>query len=173
MLWDKAQITNNVIKFINNISSVDPQVLEINDWTSFIMDFSRVSFNKNLIKSNHRKCQGILQLRQQFGSRFHDAFQLGLWVPWNDQGWFYCVEIYEEKIEKERTNHEQFEDIIGLIRGIIIFKKLSNDFTFLSILKTIQRNLPLACYDLYTELDIMGNKMLSYKIPQGDDWKRI
>jgi hypothetical protein len=43
----------------------------------------------------------------------------------------------------------------------------------LSTLKNIQKNLRPPCYELYMGLDIEGCNMSSYKILEGNDWKRI
>jgi hypothetical protein len=51
---------------------------------------------------------------------------------------------------------------------IIIHEKLFNDFMLLIILKNILKKLHLTCFDLYTELDIVEQKMLGYKIPEGN-----
>ena len=65
------------------------------------------------------------------------------------------MENYEEAFEKKRSNHEQFDDATGPIMGIIIHEKLFNNFMLLIILKNILKKLPLTCYDIYTELDIV------------------
>jgi len=59
------------------------------------------------------------------------------------------IENCEKIIEKKKSNHEQFDDATGPIRGMVIYDKLSHDFMLLNILKNIQENLPRAYYDLY------------------------
>jgi hypothetical protein len=76
-------------------------------------------------------------------------------------------------LEKERSNHEQFQDVIGHVKGKIIYEKLFKDFLLLYTLMKIQRRLPPANFDVFTQLEIATRKMIAVKISDGDEWQHI
>jgi hypothetical protein len=84
------------------------------------------------------KCNDVLKFVEEFKNKFAEAFELGLPPPWNSKRWFYSNERYEEFINIKRNNHEQFNNVNGPIRGIIIYFKNFKDFILLCIITYLE-----------------------------------
>jgi hypothetical protein len=83
--------------------------------------------------------------------------------------WFYPTDKYEETLEKQRSNHVQDYTRLVLSKGDLFLRNYLMILCCSAIFKNIRKNLPPACYDLYTELNIAGHKMLGYKFQRAID----
>jgi hypothetical protein len=151
----------------------DLNLLGIKDRTTFIMSVGQVNVKHKLILTSQHRIQAVQYSVNDFKNRFLEASSLGLPIPWTEDGWSISRECYEKELEKERSNHEQFQDVKGPIKGKIIYEKLFKYFLLLCTLMKIQRSLPPANFDLFTQLDIATRKMIATKIPDGVEWKHI
>jgi hypothetical protein len=66
-------------------------------------------------------------------------------------------------MEKKRISYEQFKDVNGSIRGIVIYETLFKYFLLLFTLINIQKDLAPTCYELFMDLEITTRKMISCK----------
>jgi len=92
-------------------------LLGIKDRTTFIMLAGEVNVKCKLILTAQRRIQEIQYSVNYFKNRFLEASSLGLPITWNEEGWSISIEHYQKELEKERSNHEQFQDVTGPIKG--------------------------------------------------------
>ena len=74
----KAQIVNNVIKFLNSNSWNELKSLGVPDHTSIIMEASKVLVKNNLVHQAQVKCNRILQDNELFMNAYKELVNLRL-----------------------------------------------------------------------------------------------
>jgi len=167
---DTAQ---NAINFLNFASSLDLQILSVNDITKNIIWARKVLGKYGLIQSVKNKSNQLKQNVQHFKGLFHSLFQKGLPSFWDKDDKLISQENYHAFLMQIRMDHSKFEDLQKGLKGESIISKLVDDFEVLNHFKSIKMSVPPISFVPVVEPDVLVMEMMKLELPMDAQWKEI
>ena len=110
---------------------------------------------------------------EDFYKKFKPLFDKGLPTFWYNNDRLFNKDDYDDLLAQQRVNHDNFQDMEGIIKGEEILNKLEDDFDILCQIKNIRKILPPISFSKCVELEVIAWEMKSYTVPSKAQWMEV